>query len=1365
MPPRRTVAFTAALGLLAVGIFSAAEAHAQGVNTVGKVEAKADGEKTVIVVHGSAMPSFTAYRLERPSRLVVDLANGRLAHDASHDGPMDVDSWAVGQIATAQYATDTVKTARIMINLKRTCTYDAKPVGNDLYITITASDAMPANGAAAMTADATRKAHEAERATAAAESRRQQVLAQLADEEKRLSVLKDARAEEERRAKRQTDAQKAEAEANRRAEAARMDADTAKARALAARAELERIQITRVAEEAKVAELQRRAAAGGERESRELARLREQANQEQARLQGLKAEADRQAQRRAAEVQKIDEAQAEARRADEKKSIALEQARVLADKRANDAASLRMTEERRAQAQADEANRLAQAVEAQRKLARTEAQRQAAEAAATKAAEQAHVDEERVAKLRLEGDRIARAAEQARLSVENARKETLALAEKQAQERAKLESARTEARRLADQRQLEIERAGHATALLSGEKTKIEAAEKEAKRLAELRQKESVRLEQVRMQADLAVTARTEELRKLDEARASQKATVAAHERELQALSARKERELRALAEARAGEEAKIAVARNEVQRTRSELVALEQQRAAQKDEAQKTRRELLALDSQRVQQAQLVQRAKSEAQSELDALEAQKLANKTEAQRAKSELATLEAQRALQKDAALKSRSEIEQLEAQKLAQKVEAKKTRGELASLEAQRQQLEAQRISTSSEAQRARAEIDSKRAEREALERKIGEAKAELEKAELQAKMVAQKAEEAQRRAVAQAAVKTAPVPVPVIDPPLSPKAKELARAGRMASALVRDIRFADDAESDRVVIEMQGEPDWRTTPSHNGELTLRLSGVELPRRLERTLDTAAYKGPVRSVSTYPDPNEAGVVRVVVALNRDVKGGEPKVTKEGGRLVWEFPREAHSQSIAPTRVGGYGASIPLQVSAGSTNLPQAQQGRRRPSFSGRRIDLDFKDFDIHNILRMLSDVGQVNIITSDDVKGTITIRMRDVPWDQALEVILRSKSLGMQREGNLIRVAPLKVLEQEMEAEIARAKAAIELKPLDTRLIPLSYASGDKMLPRVQELLSSRGKVSVDERTNMLIVSDVASNISLAEDLIRNLDTQTPQVLIEARVVEARQTFTRTIGIQWGGSALNSASTGNPTGLVFPSTVGVAGAGTDTTAPTAGLLNGQATNPNYVVNLPAAIGTGSGGGLGVTLGSLTGAYNINLRLSALEASGEVRIVSAPKITTLDNVEASIEQGVAIPISVVSAAGTNTIFVDAKLNLTVKPHVTNEGSVAMLVNITRNEPDFVNVGARGDPTILKKQARTEMLVRDGDTAVIGGIYTRNSGMAYQKLPWIADVPILGWLFKNKRENDDRTELLIFITPRIVNRQMVAR
>jgi type IV pilus assembly protein PilQ len=172
-------------------------------------------------------------------------------------------------------------------------------------------------------------------------------------------------------------------------------------------------------------------------------------------------------------------------------------------------------------------------------------------------------------------------------------------------------------------------------------------------------------------------------------------------------------------------------------------------------------------------------------------------------------------------------------------------------------------------------------------------------------------------------------------------------------------------------------------------------------------------------------------------------------------------------------------------------------------------------------------------------------------------------------------------------------------------------------------------------------------------------------------------------------------------------------------------------------------------------------VAGAVNVNLRLSALESTGQVRILSSPRITTLDNIEASIEQGVAIPISVVSAQGVQTVFVDAKLNLTVKPHVTNEGTVQMEVSVTRNEPDFVNTGARGDPTILKKEAKTTMLVRNGDTAVIGGIYTRNSGLSYAKVPFFADIPLLGIMFRNRRENDDRTEFLVFITPRIANRE----
>ena len=263
------------------------------------------------------------------------------------------------------------------------------------------------------------------------------------------------------------------------------------------------------------------------------------------------------------------------------------------------------------------------------------------------------------------------------------------------------------------------------------------------------------------------------------------------------------------------------------------------------------------------------------------------------------------------------------------------------------------------------------------------------------------------------------------------------------------------------------------------------------------------------------------------------------------------------------------------------------------------------------------------------------------------------------------------------------------------------------------------------------------------------------------MIEARIVEARTTFTRQLGIQWGFDYIASPGTGNPTGLLFPNSVGVGGGGTGQPPDTRGLvLPAAAANPNYAVDLPAPVGTRQGGAIGFSFGSISGNLNTNLRLSAAETTGEVRIISAPKIVTLDNSQAQIEQGVQIPISQVSAQGVNTRFVRATLSLEVTPHVTAEGAVLLDVVVQKNEADFINTGARGDPTILTRQAQSRMLVNDSDTAVIGGIYTRNKAVNFAKIPWLADIPIIGWFFKNKSEADTRSEVLIFLTPKIVNR-----
>jgi type IV pilus assembly protein PilQ len=429
----------------------------------------------------------------------------------------------------------------------------------------------------------------------------------------------------------------------------------------------------------------------------------------------------------------------------------------------------------------------------------------------------------------------------------------------------------------------------------------------------------------------------------------------------------------------------------------------------------------------------------------------------------------------------------------------------------------------------------------------------------------------------------------------------------------------------------------------------------------------------------------------------------------------------------------------------------------QGSRRRVYRGQPLELHAKDAPIHDLLRIIADTGKVSIVVPDTIEAKVTLDLKRVPWDQALEVILSSHQLWYRREGNLYRIAPRKELDKEDEDEAARRDAQLKAESPRSQLVPLNYASAQELSKKLEPMLSPHGKMAVDERTNQLIVTDVSGNRDQITRLAQSLDTQTPQITIEARVVEARSTFLRQIGIQWGGRALAGPNGGNATGLVWPSSIGIIGGNEDAQTNRGGVANPS----DFAVNLPAATGSGEGGALGISLGSVGGNFNINLRLSALEDSGTVRIISAPKITVLNNRLASIASGVSIPISTISATGTQTQFVQADLRLDVTPTVSqSDCAISMVVNVQKNEPDFVNVGARGDPTILRKEARTSMIVADGETSVLGGIYTRNSGLAYKKIPLLGDLPVLGWLFKNRRENDDRTEILVFITPKIVNR-----
>jgi type IV pilus assembly protein PilQ len=574
----------------------------------------------------------------------------------------------------------------------------------------------------------------------------------------------------------------------------------------------------------------------------------------------------------------------------------------------------------------------------------------------------------------------------------------------------------------------------------------------------------------------------------------------------------------------------------------------------------------------------------------------------------------------------------------------------------------------------------------------------------------------------------------------VAPPPAPKAK---------SVSIQDLKVTQSGTTAR--IEVSGRVEHAISRPDAHTIVLTLDGAQLPKRLERSVDTSGVSGPLLMVSSFNQPS--GRVRVVATLRGEATD---QVVETPKGLVWTVVAgevERHEAEDAPpvatpiaAQAAGFGGAAPDYALLGAPGQKQ---------YTGQRITLDFHDIDVRNLLRLLADVSKKNIVVADDVTGKITVALRNVPWDQALDIVLTSKGLGKQEVGNVIRIAKFDVIAKEEAAKLEAAKNRQILLPLKVRIIPVNFSTAADIARQVKDVLTDRGTISVDERTNVLIVKDTQEALARAEGLVRNLDTETPGVLIESRIVEAASNFAQALGVQWGGNFGFSPATGNGLPVSFPNTM--TGAGASDQTPNQGVQ----TTPNYAVNLPAAIGQGSGGGIGLVFGSANGAFNLNLRLTALERKGVIKTVSAPKVATLDNKEATISQGQSIPFSQVSASGVNTTFVEALLELKVTPHVTADGSILMKIKATNNKPDPSLTGANGQPSITKRQAETTVLVKDGDTTVIGGIYTRATSSTTNSVPFLGDIPILGFFFKSKSETDDHTELLIFITPRVLNRQ----
>ncbi|HEY5923193.1 MAG TPA: type IV pilus secretin PilQ, partial [Kofleriaceae bacterium] len=926
-------------------------------------------------------------------------------------------------------------------------------------------------------------------------------------------------------------------------------------------------------------------------------------------------------------------------------------------------------------------------------------------------------------------------------------RETAEAAAKRAQEARDRSAAVDRGKLAADAKAAEerLAKARQATAEADARRLSAEQAATRAR--VDLEQTKTT-LASVEQQRTSAVAAATEAARKRSEAEAAAsdasrrrgEAEVAATE----AAKKRREAEVAANEAAKRRGQAEIDRAHAEAQRVAAEQAAREAKLA--QDAAEKQRKIAEAA-------AQQALAAKRDAETSVATLTmkrqaaekaADELAARAKAEaKAQAEVVAAKSRQATEAEIAV-ARREVARLADERKRAEAELADRRKAVA-----QQQAESARLATT--AAQAKDAADREETRRTQLAEQRAQEEQEL------ARIKAQKVQ----AQVAQTPTRT-PQPMPVAPAPVAAKpapapAPVAAKPAPVKLAKVQSVTFKGNADSGLVELAMAGDGNVQLGEISSSHVELIVDNAELAPKLERTLDVSKFGSPVKKVSSFRDRRTPNRVRLVAEL---ASPAIPTVVRDATSVRWRFAANPVAQKpvqkVPPQVVGGFGAASTPVAQQSVAQVPPAGRGRR--IYHGATVEFDFKDAPIHDLLRIIADTGGVNIVVPDTIDAKVTVRLKRVPWDQALEVILSSHGLWYRREGNLYRIAPRKELDAEDEAEAARRAAAAASEMPRPEIVRLNYASADELKPKLEGMLSPKGKIEVDGRTNALIISDIAATRAEIAKLAYELDTQTPQITIEARIVEARSTFVRQFGIQWGGRALAGAAGGNATGLVFPSSIGIRGGNDDSQTRSEGIT---ALPPDFAINLPAATGTGEGGAIGLSLGSVGGNFNINLRLSALEDTGSVRIISAPKITVLNNKSALIRQGVSIPISVVSAAGTQTQFVQADLKLEVTPYVSQRDcAIAMNLDVTKNEPDFVNTGARGDPTILRKEAKTTMLVADGETSVLGGIYTRNTGLAYKKVPFLADLPVLGWFFKSRRENDDRTEILVFITPKITNK-----
>lgn len=552
----------------------------------------------------------------------------------------------------------------------------------------------------------------------------------------------------------------------------------------------------------------------------------------------------------------------------------------------------------------------------------------------------------------------------------------------------------------------------------------------------------------------------------------------------------------------------------------------------------------------------------------------------------------------------------------------------------------------------------------------------------------------------------------------------------------------DFRRGQDG-SGRVVVDLSNNQVGVDIRQQGQSLVVEFLRSSLPESLRKRLDVTDFGTPVQSISAFQSGDR---VRLVV---------EPRGTWEHSAYQTDnqFVLEVRNQKVDPNKL---------------------VQG---PGYAGEKLSLNFQNIEVRALLQVIADFTNFNVVTSDTVTGSVTLRLKDVPWDQALDIILQAKGLGLRKSGNVILIAPKDELAAKEKVELEAKAQIASLEPLRTQSFQLNYTKAEDVAKGLagqsggggggaaSRILSQRGSVIAESRTNQLFITDIPSKLEEIQAMIAKIDIPVRQVLIEARIVEAGDSFGRSLGVKLGATDLRGLR-GGLAGYGTPEvSVGVGG-----NMNAIGLQTGQVTgttvpfNDTQFINLPA-VGQNSYNAATFAVSLFSAAANrfLNLEISALEADGRGKVVSSPRVITADQVKALIEQGEELPYQVATSSGATALqFRKANLKLEVTPQITPEGNVILDVDVNK---DSVGRNTAAGFAIDTKHVRTQILVENGGTVVIGGIFTQNERDDVTKVPLLGDIPVLGNLFKTRTRSTSKTELLVFLTPKVITDRTAAR